>query len=272
MRTQNSVSVGSMLAAGFAVVLFSGCFATGPIAPTPMSDAGVMPPMMSDAGMAMPTADAAVPPMADAGSMPMPDAAVSPPADFTCILAGGSTRIGYMVRVCARGMTGVNTVPNTDGDSRPMTNSALRLWSLGLGAELDAPPGGCVDYDLRGRTGGINTHPFVDSWVVGTFDPADEDEILNIADLRPFVGRSAASIGLEAYACQDPSGCDSDDDWTVVPEEFYTVGPDTTAGGSGTYYCDGGTTSSVLHSSLCGQVPVRAVLYVSCTADHHIAR
>ncbi|MCC6563452.1 hypothetical protein IT087_01010 [Candidatus Uhrbacteria bacterium] len=174
---------------------------------------------------------------------------------FECVDSDGASRIGYTVRLCARGMSGVRTVPNRAGTTYAMTSSAMRVWTLGP----DVPAGGCRDYDLSGILGGINTHPFINQWRVDRTGghPEWDLDILNVADFRSFVGRSAASVGIEAYVCQRATGTCSDGEWVELPEEFYTIAPDTV----GTrFWAD----DPNLHPDITGEVAIRAVLNPGC--------
>jgi hypothetical protein len=187
------------------------------------------------------------------------DATPPPPVGaFECAFYDGDNHIGKKVRLCTRGLHGVSTVPNRAGESTVMANASMRTWL----DEGDVPAGGCRDYDLTGLTGGINTHPFIGEWrVARTGHPEWNLDILNVADFRPVVGHSAASVGLEAYVCQRASGICAESDWVVLPEEFYTLQPDTV----GASFWSGDPN---LATSLLGTVAIRAVLETGCEAGH----
>jgi hypothetical protein len=181
------------------------------------------------------------------------DTTPPPTGGFECAFADGANRIGYSVRLCARGMTSVHTVPDVDNATRTMSGSSMRVWTLGA----DVPAGGCRDYDLTGITGGINTHPFIGEWrVASSGHPEWDRDILNVADFREFEGHSAASVGLEAYVCQRAAGC-AESQWILLPEAFYTIAPDTVGA---RFWSE----DPNLSSDIRGTVAIRAVLQTSC--------
>ncbi len=179
-----------------------------------------------------------------------------PPTGFECAWIDGANRIGYSVRLCARGMTGVRTVPDNTGATRAMSAPSMRVWTLGP----DVPADGCREYSLAGILGGVNTHPFIDQWRVDTTGghPEWDRDITNVADFRPYEGRPAASVGLEAYVCQRAAGC-SASQWIELPEAFYTIAPDTVGA---RFWSE----DPNLHSSIRGTVAIRAVLETGCDA------
>lgn len=182
----------------------------------------------------------------------------TPSGDFECVDSDGASRIGHTVRLCARGMSGVRTVPNRSGTTQAMMNSAMRVWTLGS----DVPAGGCRDYDLRGVLGGINTHPFINQWRVDRSGghPEWDGDILNVANFQSLVGRSAASVGIEAYVCQRASGTCSDSEWVELPEEFYMLAPDTV----GERFWADDVAANQLSADIRGDVAIRAVLNTGC--------
>lgn len=180
-----------------------------------------------------------------------------PTADFECAVVDGANRIGYSVRLCTRGMSGVHTIPDVDGATQAMPAGATSMRAWGLGS--DVPAGGCRDYSLAGILGGINTHPFINEWrVASSGHPEWDRDILNVADFRSFVGDSAASVGLEAFVCQRAAGCSSSQ-WVELPEAFYTIAHDTV---SARFWSE----DPNLHSSIRGSIAIRAVLQTACDA------
>jgi len=188
------------------------------------------------------------------------------PDGFRCVFTDGAHRIGYAVRVRASSMTGVRTVPSNTGETMPMSSSMVRLWALGSsdgsvgGGGIDPGSDGCTTYSLVGTAGGgINTHPFITRWRYGA--PEFNRDILNVADLRPFAGRSCDDVGIDVQVCMSPSGCtSSSSSWVDLPSRFCTIASDTVGR---RFWAD----DPVLDASIRGSIAERAVIWTNGSDD-----